>query len=107
MASSTASVLHRARPARATALVKLYHLVARATPCVFLTRERSAATFLTEEGEKLHEVASQAVGGLFQMSTAQRHSPSGSLRQIVTARPAVVEGLPSAPFIVTEFSLNM
>jgi hypothetical protein len=59
------------------------------------------------EGEKLHEVAHQAAGGLFQISTAQRHSPSGSLRQIVTARPAVVEGLPSAPFIVTEFSLNM
>src|SRR6266571_4326772 len=41
------------------------------------------------------------------MSTAQRHSPSGSRRQIVTARPLVVVGVPSGAFIVTAFRLNM
>lgn len=43
----------------------------------------------------------------FQMSTAQRQSPSDSRRQIVTARPSIVNGLPSGPFIVTAFALNM
>jgi hypothetical protein len=37
-------------------------------------------------------------GGEFQMSTTQRHSPSGSRRQIVTTRPGRVTGLPSGPF---------
>src|SRR5712692_10615023 len=43
----------------------------------------------------------------FHISTAQRHSPSKSRRQIVTARPSVVEGAPSGAFIVTAFWLNM
>ena len=41
------------------------------------------------------------------MSAAQRHSPSGSRRQIVTARPSVVTGTPPASFTVTAFRLNI
>lgn len=37
----------------------------------------------------------------FQMSIAQRHSPSCSLRLIVTAHPSLVVGFPSGPFNLT------
>jgi hypothetical protein len=40
------------------------------------------------------------------MSTAQRHSPSGSLRHTVTARPGVVTSSPVALGRVTAFVLR-
>jgi hypothetical protein len=40
-------------------------------------------------------------GSAFQMSTAQRHSPSPSRRQMVTPRPRVVASCPMGPGAVT------
>ena len=47
------------------------------------------------DGEATGAGRRQAAGPAFHMSTAQRHSPSGSRRQTVTARPSVVVGVPS------------
>ena len=56
---------------------------------------------------KRHSGVDYDRGPSFQISTVQRHSPSGSRRQIVMPRPLVVSGVPFGPFMVTVFSLNM
>src|SRR6185295_2569015 len=58
-------------------------------------------------GHSVAGLAGAGAGGSFQMSTTQRHWPSGSLRQTVMARPGMVTGAPPGPGSVISLVLRM